>query len=67
MNTRTTGRNMAKELPKRDRDGAAARMQARREADARTEDKNGWSVNDPNREPRGHPNGWQTGGRDENG
>lgn len=59
---------MAKdELPKRDKGGAAKRMEARRERDARREGRDGFSVNDPGREQRSHPDGWQTGGRDENG
>ena len=59
---------MAKdELPRRDRSGAAERMRERRERDARTEDSTGFRVNDPNRKQVSHPDGWQTGGRDENG
>lgn len=54
---------MAKD-EKRDKAGAADRMQERRERDARVEDKQGFAVRDPNRDRPSHPDGWQTGGRD---
>lgn len=47
----------------RDKTGAADRMKARREEDARTYDDTGFYVSDPRRDRPSHPNGWQTGGR----
>lgn len=51
------------ELPKRDRVTTANRVKERRERDARHEDKDGFSVNEPGRTRPSHPDGWQTGGR----
>lgn len=69
MNTDATWRIMANDsdLPRRDKAGAKQRMEDRRLRDAIRDDKQGFSVNDPTRDRPSHPDGWQRGGRDENG